>query len=103
MYSELKDTNVSVTVVHPGAVATNITENSGMKQHDIDKENAPENGMALSAEKAVKIIIKAMEKNKFRATVGKDTAILDFLYRLSPKFASNLIRKMMKKHVVQMS
>ena len=29
LYAELKDTNVKVTVVHPGAIATNITENSG--------------------------------------------------------------------------
>jgi len=30
LYAELKDSNVNVTVVHPGAIATNITTNSGL-------------------------------------------------------------------------
>jgi short-subunit dehydrogenase len=29
LYAELKNTKVKVTVVHPGAIAKNITENSG--------------------------------------------------------------------------
>jgi short-subunit dehydrogenase len=104
LYTELKDTSVKVTVVHPGAVATNITENSGLGKPKIDLSD-PKNAdkaskMALSPTKAAEIIIAAMEKNKFRATVGKDAAMLDLLYRLNPKFATNFIGKMMKKVVM---
>ncbi|WP_428666086.1 SDR family NAD(P)-dependent oxidoreductase [Runella sp.] len=104
LYAELKETNVRVTVVHPGAIATNITENSGLGKPKIDP-NDPKNAgaaakMALSPTKAAEIIIRAMEKNKFRVTVGKDATMLDILYRLNPRFATNFIGKMMKKVVM---
>jgi short-subunit dehydrogenase len=96
LYAELKDTNVHVTVVHPGAIATNITENSGLGKPKAEA-NAQQSKMALPAPRAAEIIIKAMEKNKYRATVGKDAMMLDILYRISPRFATNFIGKMMKK------
>jgi short-subunit dehydrogenase len=103
LYAELKDTSVKVTVVHPGAIITNITENSGLEKPKIDLESAnSQKNIALSASKAAEIIIKAMEKNKFRVTVGKDATILDLLYRLNPRLATNFIGKMMKKTLSDM-
>lgn len=96
LYAELKDTNVHVTVVHPGAIATNITENSGLGKPKVE-DNAQQSKMALPAPRAAEIIIKAMETNKYRVTVGKDATMLDILYRISPRFATNFIGKMMKK------
>lgn len=96
LYAELKDTNVRVTVVHPGAIATNITENSGLGKPKTEA-NSQQAKMALSAPKAAEIIIKAIEKNKYRVTVGKDATMLDILYRISPRMATNFIGKMMKK------
>lgn len=96
LYAELKDTQVKVTVVHPGAIITNITQNSGLGGPKIEGD-IPKSAMGLSASKAAKIIIKAMENNKFRVTVGKDATVLDKLYRFSPKMATNFIGKMMKK------
>lgn len=95
LYAELKETNVKVTVVHPGAIATNITENSGLGKPKGDP--AAQAKMALPASKAAEIIIRAMERNKFRVTVGKDATMLDILYRLSPQFATNFIGKMMAR------
>lgn len=97
LYVELKDTNVKVTVIHPGAIATNITENSGLGKPKVDASQAQKGSFALPAPKAAEVIIRAMEKDKYRATVGKDAAFLDLLYRLNPKFATNFIGKMMKK------
>ena len=94
LYAELKDTNVKVTVVHPGAIATNITENSGLGKPKIELSK-PQGQMALPAQKAAEIIIRAMEKDKYRVMVGKDATFLDFLYRLSPKYATNFIQKKM--------
>jgi short-subunit dehydrogenase len=100
LYAELKDSNVNVTVVHPGAIATNITANSGLGGPKIDASSA-KNAMTLSPAKAAKNIIRGMEKNKFRVTVGKDATILDLLYRLNPWVATNFIGKMMKKTLKQ--
>lgn len=103
LYAELKDTAVKVTVVHPGAIITNITENSGLGKPKIDIESAKsQTNMALSASKAAEIIIRAVEKNKFRVTVGKDATVLDVLYRLNPRLATNFIGKMMKKTLANM-
>ena len=102
LYAELKDTNVRVTVVHPGAVATNIRGNSGLGKPKVDANSAKAAKMALPAPKAAAIIIRAMEKNKFRVTVGKDATMLDILYRLNPRFATNFIGKMMKKTLSSM-
>jgi len=88
-----------MTVVHPGAIMTNITQNSGLGGPKVEGDEASK--MALSPSKAASIIISAMEKNKFRATVGKDAWFLDKLYRLAPKFATNFIGKMMKKSLAQ--
>lgn len=96
LYAELKNTNVKVTVVHPGAIATNITENSGLGKPKMEA-NSKQSKMALSAEKAAEKIIDAMENNQYRVTVGKDAMILDLLYRFSPKMATNFIGKMMSK------
>lgn len=104
LYAELKDTSVKVTVVHPGAVATNITENSGLGKSKVDmsdpKNVAMASKMSLSPSKAAEIIISAMEKDRFRVTVGKDATMLDLLYRFNPKFATNMIGKLMKKVVM---
>ncbi len=101
LYAELKDSEVRVTVIHPGAIATNITVNSGLAGPAVDAGNSKNEGMALSPVIAADLIIKAMEKNKFRATMGKDAWVLDKLYRLSPKMATNFIGKMMKKSLAR--
>lgn len=93
LFSELKSTNVNVTVVFPGAIATNITENSGLGKPA--KQSKDSKLKPLPANKAAEIIIEAMEKNKFRVTVGNDATFLDFFYRFSPKYATNFIQKKM--------
>lgn len=94
LYAELKESHINVTVAHPGAVNTNIKDNSGVATSEEDKKQA-ESGRVLSAEKAAEIMIKAIEKNKFRVMVGKDARMLDKLYRLMPKKAVSIIVKKM--------
>lgn len=96
LYAELKETAVRVTVVHPGAIATNITQNSGVGNIG-SAQDAGKNNMALPAPKAAEIIIDAMEKDKYRVTVGKDARMLDLLYRINPRYATNLITRKMKQ------
>lgn len=94
LYAELKNTSVRVTVVFPGAVNTNIRENSGLETTEEDQKQV-ESGRVLSAGAAAYQIIRAMEKNKFRVMVGKDAKMLDKLYRLMPKKAVGIIVKKM--------
>ena len=101
LYAELKDTNVRVTVVHPGAIDTNITENSGVDKPNIDlsdpKKAEDLAKMTLSPVIAAEKIIQAMEQNRYRVTVGKDATFMDYLYRFNPKFATDFIQKQMAK------
>lgn len=96
LYSELKGTNVGVTIIHPGAVNTNIMENSEIKNSN-SKDSEDKGQKILSAEKAASIMISGIEQNKFRVLVGKDASMLDYLYRFNPKTAVDLIVKKMKK------
>lgn len=97
LHSELASTNVHVTVVFPGATATNITTNSGVGTSKQMEEAAKNSKIKqTSAKDAARIIINGMEKDKFQVFVGSDSKMMNFLYRLSPTFATNLITKQMK-------
>ena len=94
LYAELVGTNVHVTVVFPGAIATNITENSGLGKPKVGRNSSKLK--PLSAEKAAQLILAGIEKNKFRVVVGNDARSLDYLYRMNPQYATELIQKKMK-------
>lgn len=93
--SELLDTNVRVTLIFPGAIGTNIANNSGLKMPSVSKEQE-QKFKPLPATKAAEMIVEGMEKNIYRVMVGSDSRFMDFLYRLSPKFAAEFIYKKMK-------
>jgi short-subunit dehydrogenase len=96
--SELSETNVNVTVVFPGAIQTNIKKNSGLG--DEAGESAESTTKKLtSPAKAAEIIINAIEKNKSRIFIGKDSKYMDIIYRLKPKWASKFIYNKMKDKI----
>jgi NAD(P)-dependent dehydrogenase (short-subunit alcohol dehydrogenase family) len=94
LWAELADTNVHVTVIFPGAVATNITTNSGVAIPAMG--GGGKQPKTLTAPQAALEILKAFESNAFRACVGSDSRFMDRFYRLSPKRATGLIAKQMK-------
>ena len=96
LHSECAGTNVHVTIVFPGAVATNITTNSGV---DIPVSDADAEKMAsrvLAADRAARMILDGMERNAYRVMVGSDAKLMDRLYRLSPRRAAGFIARQMK-------
>lgn len=93
--SELMDTNVGVTIVFPGAIATNIAANSGMANPGGSDADAPKFKMT-SAPDAAKAMVDAIEKNKPRICIGQDAKMMDFLTRLNPVMAARIIYKQMK-------
>jgi short-subunit dehydrogenase len=97
LYAELKDTNVHVSVVFPGATATNIATNSGMKiPESTDSSSKKQEFPMLPACECAELIVRGMEKNKLHILTGKDSKMMNMLYRLNPVFATNLIAKQMK-------
>lgn len=97
LYAELKDTNVNVSVVFPGGTATNISANSGVKMPTLEsKDSGKQNYTMLPPNDVAKIVINGIENNKLLILTGKDSKMMNFLYRLNPVFATNLIAKQMK-------
>ncbi len=96
LHSELLATNVRVSVVFPGAVATSITANSGVDMGVTAEAGADSKIKMLSASAAAEAILAGMEKNKYRILVGSDAKMMDFLCRFAPEFAARLIYKQMR-------
>jgi NAD(P)-dependent dehydrogenase (short-subunit alcohol dehydrogenase family) len=96
LFTELLHTKVRVTVVFPGAVATNIATNSGVQVGRAASETSKPSFKALPASKAAQIIVEGMERNRFRVLVGPDARMMDLLYRLSPERAARFIYKQMR-------
>jgi short-subunit dehydrogenase len=96
--SELRDTNVSLTLVWPGAIGTNITANSGVKFGNGELTEAQKKAAARVTAPATagKMIVDAIESNARRIYVGSDAKLMGNLIRLAPDFAANLIYKNMK-------
>jgi len=94
LYAELLETNVRVTTVFPGAIATHITENSGVEA----PKSAPGDTTmkALPAREAALAILRGVEKDELHVLVGSDAYIMDKLARLMPERAVKMIQQRMK-------
>lgn len=100
LQSELANTKVKVTIVFPGAIGTNIMANSGLKNPVTPEANSGNSMLkSLPPKEAARIIIDAVESNKSRVFVGKDSKMLDLMYRINPKLAVSFIAKKMKSHL----
>jgi NAD(P)-dependent dehydrogenase (short-subunit alcohol dehydrogenase family) len=87
--AEHQDSNVRFSVVHPGGVATNIAASARYKRsldgrtHEEGVERFADLAKTTS-EKAAKIIVRGIKRNKNRILVGLDAWGLDKLIRLFP-------------------
>lgn len=94
---ELADSNIKVSLVLPGAIDTNIAENSGVQIKASEQEMQRLSKIKrLSPQKAAQTIVKAIEKNRSRVFIGADAKFIDMLYRISPTLVGRLIYKQMK-------
>ena len=94
LQQELRGTSVNITSVHPGGVKTNIARNArSYDSKELQKEKVERfNQIAgTSAEKAARIIIKGILKNRKRQLVGFDATVIDILCRLFPQKFSDVI------------
>lgn len=95
---ELKGSGVSCTTIHPGFVDSNITrvDNNGVFNPDA-KDPRPAKLM-WSTQKAVKVMLKAIEKRKKVYVFTTHGKVLVFLGKYFPA----LTRKMMEKSISEM-
>lgn len=93
--SELIDTNVGVSVIMPGAVATDISANSGVDVpggDDVDASSI----RTTSPEDAARIIVDGIESGDLYIFVGRDSRMMNIFNRVAPERSAHLIYKQMK-------
>ena len=86
---ELEDTNVSVMVVHPGGIATSISDNARVPkdapQEVVERRRAEaKRFLRMPPETAADIILKGVERRQARVLVGNDAKAAAWLERLTP-------------------
>lgn len=95
LYAELIETNVQVTVVFPGAIATNIAQNSGIEIEGLGDE-AAHSFSQVTPDVAAGTIIEGMKRDKFQVYVGRDARMMNILYRVNPRWATRFMFNQMK-------
>jgi short-subunit dehydrogenase len=91
LYVELARTNVGITCVHPGSVATNILQAARMDESNRQKMLKFFH-LAMPAEKAARLILRAIEKKRFKLVFCVESRLLNFLTRLTPTGTLALLR-----------
>ena len=96
LYAELQGTSVHVSVVFPGATATDISKNSGVSMPGQAETAAKQSIPMLAPDKVAEIIVKGMERGKPQIFTGSDSKLMNKLYRLNPVYATRFIARRMK-------
>jgi short-subunit dehydrogenase len=94
LYAELLETNVGVSVVLPGSLATDIATNSGVDIGDMTVEESDYS--MTSAEDAARIILDGIEKENLHIFVGRDSIMMNVANRAAPRRSTHLIYRRMK-------
>lgn len=97
LHSELSNTNVKVTVIFPGAIGTNIANNSGVGHTlNVPSDAQRQSIKPLAPSKAAQIIVDGIERDDYEILVGRDSSLMSFLYRFSSRRAARFISKQMQ-------
>jgi NADP-dependent 3-hydroxy acid dehydrogenase YdfG len=93
---------VKVTTVHPGGIKTNIIRNmTGVDGFDKDQltQTFDKKLAKTSPEKAAKIILDGVRKNRARVLVGPDAKALDLIVRVTGSGYQRLFSSVMSRMV----
>jgi short-subunit dehydrogenase len=94
LYLELADSPVSVSVILPGAVRTDITANSGVTTAaDPESSRIP----MTTAEDAARIIWRGIEKDRLHIYVGMDARLMNIAIKVAPERAARFVQRQMGK------
>lgn len=98
LYQELRGSSVSVSVVHPGGIKTNIARNAklnrpliaGQTQEEVTRVYE-EKMFKTTPEDAAGVIVDGIRKRKLRVLVGKDAKFLWVVNRCFPQGSIRLL------------
>ena len=98
---EAEGARITVTLIHPGGVATRIAENARTPAGTDEAELAANRErfkrlLRLPPEKAGEIIVAGMERRRPRVIVGSDAKAAALIERLAPVSYWNLLRRRMR-------
>ncbi len=96
LYAELLDTNVGVSVIFPGAIATEITSNSGVAIPGGEQTAEESKFPTTSPEDAAKVIVDGIEDDQFHIYIGRDARLMSLANRTAPRRSTHLIYRQMK-------
>jgi butyryl-CoA dehydrogenase len=95
---DIADQGVSATCIHPGGIKTNIARNARMHHAgddlgtDLDRARRDlERAFVTTPARAAKVILRAVERDKRRATIGPDGRVFLALSKLPPAAYQRLI------------
>jgi short-subunit dehydrogenase len=93
--SELKDTRVGITTVHPGGIATNIAAASRVSGDDTLRaghERAVRRfRKMMSPERAAEQIVNGIQASRSRVLITRESHFLDLAKRVAPTASNRLI------------
>lgn len=97
---DIEDCGVSATTIHPGGVKTSIARNARIDASVVELGQHPQGArqgfealFITSPERAARVIVKAIEKDKRRAMVGPDAHVVNAAAKLSPSAYQWLIAR----------
>ena len=93
LFAELLDTNVGVTVVFPGATATNIAGNSGLNTSGLSAEGS--GFTMLQPTETARLLVDGIENRSYHVFAGSDARMMDRLARYLPNRVAKIIHKRM--------
>ena len=104
LWAEWGARGIGVTHVHPGAIRTDMIM-ATLEQSD-NVEAAKKNydiamKMGVSADYAAGKIVKAIEKNKKKIRIGRESFIIDYMTRFMPGLANLAMRKIAEKQAAE--
>ena len=99
---ELRKTQIGVSVVHPGGIATSIVRNARMPktntpEEDEQRRKSFEAILTMPPALAGETIVRGIERRQARILVGSDAKMIAILERLMPVNYWNLLGRRLKK------
>lgn len=98
LWTELANTNVDVTTVHPGGINTNIVHSARISDEQGRRENqAQVDRFAHSTEMAAAKIVRAIQRKQRRLIIGYEAKITDWLVRAFPVGVHSMISAILRR------
>ncbi len=94
LHTELAGSNIRLTIVYPGPVATNLIRSGGAAdptKHKLEAEFIA--GKGMSADFVARRLIRAALAGRFRVRIGKESFLMDWAARCWPRGTYYLLRR----------